>query len=123
METTNYLVTATDENGCTDNDSVLITVEDIGNIFVPNSFSPNADGANDIYAIYGARPEYLREFYFTIYDRWGEKVFETNDPTFTWDGAFKGKILKPTVLVYYMKYVLLGSDSVDVRKGTITLIQ
>jgi len=123
METTTYAVVATDENGCTDNDSVLITVEDIGNIFVPNSFSPNGDGANDIYAIYGVRPEYMREFYFTIYDRWGEKVFETNDPAFTWDGTFKGKLLKTTVLVYYMKYVLIGADDIEVKRGSISLLQ
>lgn len=123
LETTTYTVVATDANGCTDTDSVRILVEDIGSIFVPNAFSPNGDGENDLFAIFGARPEYMREFYLTIYDRWGEKIFETNDPTFTWDGSFKGKIIQPTVLVYYMKFVLIGADNIETRKGTITLLK
>lgn len=123
LETTTYLITATDENGCTDSDSVFIEVENIGNLFIPNGFSPNGDGANDLLAIYGIKPEYFREFFFTVYDRWGEKVFESKQPNFTWDGTFKGKIIDPTVLVYYIKYVVIGSDKAETENGSLTLLK
>jgi gliding motility-associated-like protein len=123
LENTTYNVVATDANGCTDTDSALIKVEDIGNIYVPNSFSPNGDGANDVYQLFGVRPEYMKRFYFAVYDRWGEQVFSSEEPDFKWDGTFKGKELTPAVFVYYLKFVLVGGDTIEERKGSILLLR
>ena len=56
-----------------------------------------------------------------IFDRWGEKVFETTDPTSCWNGTYKGRLLDPAVFVYYAKVTFNGGVSVD-KKGNVTLI-
>jgi gliding motility-associated-like protein len=123
LQTTTYAVVATDVNGCTDNDSVLIVIEKIPEIYVPNSFSPNGDGANDIYQLFGVQPELMKSFFFSVFDRWGEKVFSTENPDFTWDGIHKGKLLNPAVFVYYLKYVLIGAEDIQEQKGSILLLK
>ena len=66
-------------------------------IFVPNSFSPNGDGINECFRAYAAPGLQLLEFQLLVFDRWGGKVFETNDPDGCWDGTFKGKALNSAV--------------------------
>jgi len=123
MQNTLYHVVATDANGCTDADSALVQVEDLGNIYVPNSFSPNGDGANDTYQVFGLKPEFMKRFYFAVYDRWGEQVFSSEQIDFVWDGTFKGKALPPAVYVYYLKQVLIGADDIEEHKGSILLLR
>jgi gliding motility-associated-like protein len=123
LQTTTYTVVATNGAGCTDADSVLIRVEDPGTIYIPNSFSPNGDGVNDLYMVYGVKPEFMESFYFSVFDRWGERVFVSDKPDFSWDGSFKGKILNPGVFVYHLKFVLLGGDIIEERKGSILLLR
>src|SRR6185312_12744430 len=75
--TTVYYVTVTDANGCTSTDSVIVTVfEDCHDPFVPTAFSPNGDGSNDMLMVYG---NCIKALEFAVYDRWGNKVFETTD--------------------------------------------
>ncbi|HIF14740.1 MAG TPA: PKD domain-containing protein, partial [Bacteroidetes bacterium] len=75
-ETTTYFVVITDEYGCTYLDSVLITILDEYDLYIPSAFSPNNDGKNDLYKINGVG---ILEFYIAIYNRFGQKVFESND--------------------------------------------
>src|SRR5690606_15602880 len=97
MYATQYCVTGTDANGCINSDCVLINVDIIcGDIFVPSAFSPNSDGDNDILCVYSDCMEHLT---FTIYNRWGEKVFQTNSMNICWDGTWNGKILNSSVFV------------------------
>ena len=56
----------------------------------------------------------------SIYDRWGEKVFETSDLKECWDGVYKGQLMNTAVFVYYLKATLITGDIVT-RKGTISL--
>ncbi|GIV32700.1 MAG: hypothetical protein KatS3mg031_0235 [Chitinophagales bacterium] len=96
-----YQVTVTSSQGCIDSGYVIIAVDTLTRprtgIYVPNAFSPNNDGINDTYyvVIWG-----YTYFKLTIFDRWGEKIFETRDPNVGWDGTFRGKPVNPGVYVY-----------------------
>jgi gliding motility-associated-like protein len=117
---TNYCVTGTDINGCTNTDCVLINVEIIcGDVFVPSAFSPNNDGENDLECVYS---DCIKNMTFTIYNRWGEKVFETSDMNICWDGTWKGKELNSAVFVYILDGFLINGETVS-QKGNISLIR
>lgn len=88
-------------------------------IFVPNIFSPNDDGQNDILFVRGAE---IKEIKFVVYNRWGEKVFESNDIKHGWDGTYKGKKLSTAVFTYYVKTTYYDGKIVK-RKGNVTLIR
>lgn len=119
--TTVYIVTVTDANGCSSTDSVTVYVDNgCGrDVFVPNIFSPNGDGHNETVQVYGGCWKY---YSFTIYDRWGEIVFQSTDPAEEWNGSYKGKELDPAVFVYILKGTSLTGTEVD-QKGNITLVK
>ena len=119
QETTTYTVVVVDSNGCSASDDVTIIVDFDFVIWVPNIFSPNGDGNNDIAFVRGVGVEYLN---FVIYDRWGEKVFETNDLSNGWDGTFRGKKMNNGVFVYYLQATFKNGEEVT-KKGDITLIR
>jgi len=93
--------------------------------YIPNTFTPNGDGQNDIFRVRG--PNFLN-FYFAVYNRWGQLVFETNDPTVGWDGNFNGKPADPGVFAYYLKADCgegntSSENSTLFKKGNVTLIR
>jgi gliding motility-associated-like protein len=95
-------------------------------MFVPNAFSPNGDGVNDVITVFGST-DVKRVEEFMIFDRWGEMVhmasgFAPGDMNAAWDGMFKGKKMNPAVFVYYAKVTLITGETI-VRKGDITLIR
>jgi gliding motility-associated-like protein len=84
--TTTYTLTVYDSTGCYQTDTVTIFVELFcGEVFVPNAFSPNDDGQNDVLYC-RVDPGCLQSFEFIVFNRWGEAVFRTSDPTIGWDG-------------------------------------
>jgi gliding motility-associated-like protein len=89
-------------------------------IFIPSAFSPNGDGINDQECLYGQ--DCIQSIYFAIYDRWGEKIFETTDKKHCWDGTFNGQRMDDAVFVYYIR-ATLTSGSAFTKKGNITLIR
>jgi gliding motility-associated-like protein len=89
--------------------------------FVPNAFTPNGDGNNDFVEIYGSIQQ-INYLSINIYDRWGEKVFESNNSEFKWDGSYKGKPLPMGVYTYEMDIEFIGENSIR-NKGSITLIR
>lgn len=97
-----------------------ITVLKEGSIFIPNTFTPNGDGKNDLLKVHG--PNY-KEFYFAIYNRFGEMVFETTDATQGWDGVYKSKPSDPGVYGYYLKAKCPGDAIETFKKGNVTLIR
>ena len=118
--TTTYCCHVIDSNGCTDDVCITINVEiPCGELFVPNAFSPNNDGENDFECVLGNCIESLT---FTIFDRWGEKVFETNDPKICWDGNYHGKAMNTAVFVYQFEAKLNTGETIS-KKGNITLIR
>ena len=122
-QTTTYQVTIEDVWGCTNTDTVTITVLDVicgePYIYVPNAFTPNGDNNNDILYV---KADIADELYFAIYDRWGEKVFSTTSTSKGWDGTYKGKALDPAVFVYYLKVTCINKLQFE-KKGNITLIR
>lgn len=88
-QTTTYTLTMTGPNGCINTDQVTVEVIELLEIFVPTAFSPNGDGQNDMLNIINRGLASMDEF--SIYNRWGELVFSTNDPDMGWDGTFKGQ--------------------------------
>ena len=88
-------------------------------IFVPNAFSPNGDGDNDVLYVRGRNITYL---YFAIYNRWGEKVFETKDQSIGWDGSFRNRNSDPAVFDFYLKYTCEGNMQY-LQKGNVTIIR
>lgn len=120
--TTWYYVIVTDSNNCTSRDSVLITVkENCGAVFVPNAFSPNNDGQNDILYVM-CNPACVSGLTFNIYDRWGNLIFKTSDPTVGWDGTYKNKPMNTGTYVYIIRYTN-DKGSVIKGKGNITLVR
>ncbi|MCS6933919.1 MAG: PKD domain-containing protein [Chitinophagales bacterium] len=131
-QTTTYTATVYySRNGvtCTQVDSVTITVlgrceESV--IFLPNTFTPNGDGLNDIFMIRGLAAVKIN--YFRIYDRWGKLVFEAvdgvpNETKWGWDGTSRsGEQLNPAVFVYTYEIECINGDTVS-GKGNVTLIR
>jgi len=120
--TTTYIVTAKDTNNCSATDSVLITVIDCDPklIFVPNAFSPNGDGNNDVFFVHA--PDCLTEIKLAVYDRWGELVFETTNPETGWNGEIHGKMGNAGVFTYYLTGELNNGLSFS-KMGSITLLR
>jgi gliding motility-associated-like protein len=87
--------------------------------YLPNIFTPNSDGKNDILYLRGKGIEY---FTLYIYDRWGEKVFQTSDLNFGWDGKLYGKPMQDAVFTYYIKGKCLNGEDID-KKGNVTLVR
>lgn len=123
LETTIYTVTITDDNGCTLEQS--ITVDPLlpecneNDVFLPNAFSPNNDGTNDVYLV---RSNFLKSMDFAIYDRWGEQLFRTTTLGQGWDGTFKGSQLAPDVYAYCL--IATCSNGAEYKTtGNVTLLR
>ncbi|HFA50174.1 MAG TPA: gliding motility-associated C-terminal domain-containing protein [Bacteroidetes bacterium] len=96
-------------------------------IYVPNAFSPNGDGINDIFQIYAGGNGIAKVNSFRIFSRWGESVFEyfdfqPNDPQFGWDGKHKGQEMNPAVFAWFAEVELIDGD-VRLLKGDVTLLR
>jgi len=117
--TTTYTVTVVDSNGCSASDQVNVTLDYDVAIFVPNVFSPNGDGINDILFVRGVGVETIN---FFIYNRWGEKVFESQDIDHGWDGVYRGEKVNTSVFVYYLEATFINGSKTE-QKGDITLIR
>jgi len=126
-ETTIYTVTYVDNIGCQAQAQVVITVTVSRNVFIPNSFSPiNGDGNNDLFRIYTPQHQVKKVNSFKIFSRWGELIykvnaFQPNDPTISWDGTFKGKMLQPGVFVYSIEIEFIDGKIIN-YKGDVTII-
>lgn len=125
LVTTDYCVTITDTNGCYDNDCVRVIIDlqcpSLEKFTIPNAFSPNNDGHNDFFLIQGFG-NCLASFSLIIFDRWGEKVFETKNVNTSWDGSFKGKSMDTAVFVYSLDISLITGEK-TIKKGNISLIR
>jgi gliding motility-associated-like protein len=115
-----YYVTLSDSLGCIVRDSLTVTVkENCGNIFIPNAFSPNGDGQNDVLL---AKDNCVKTFYMAIYDRWGNKVFDCSDINTGWNGVYRGKPEEAGTYVYYANGIYTDG-SIFNKKGNITLVR
>ncbi|HVU58272.1 MAG TPA: gliding motility-associated C-terminal domain-containing protein [Puia sp.] len=119
-KSTTYTVTAATDGGCTATASVSIKVFSTANIFVPNAFTPNGDGHNDVLR---AIPIGVRDFgYFAIWNRWGQRVFYTTNPAIGWDGSIGGRPGEPGAFVWKVSGIDYKGDRVQ-QEGTVMLIR
>lgn len=124
--TTTYTAVAANRGGCTAQDKVTIQLECTGgNVYVPNTFSPNGDGMNDLFYPRGKGVNGVK--FFHVFNRWGALIFERtnfgiNDPAYGWDGTYKGQPLSPDVFVYDLE-VTCANGELFKLKGDVTLIR
>ncbi|HNE30597.1 MAG TPA: gliding motility-associated C-terminal domain-containing protein, partial [Saprospiraceae bacterium] len=117
-----YVVTAVDANGCTGSASP-VNVEVIRCIQFPNAFSPDGDGTNDTFGglvLLGGEVDIIE---FSVYNRWGQKVFEASEGKTTWDGTVDGKDAPSDVYVFYLRYRLPNGPEQTPVKGEVTLLR
>ena len=125
-ETTTYKVEVRNSGGCISTDNVTVHVLCDGtNYFIPNTFSPNGDGANDIFYPRGTGLYLIKTA--RVFNRWGEVVYErndfiANDAGSGWDGTHKGKKLSPDVYVYVIE-ILCDNNALLPLKGNVMLIR
>ncbi len=116
-----YSLTVTDQYGCTSTSSVSVTTKQcVFGIFFPNAFSPNHDGHNDLF-----RPNVLGEltkYQLEIFNRWGQKVFESSDFTKGWEGKLGGTIQVSGVYVWLCHYQFEGEPE-KTQNGTVFLLR
>jgi gliding motility-associated-like protein len=121
LHTTTYKLTVTDEDGCVGTEEVTVYVSNDKVVYVPNVFSPNGDGVNDVFKIY-TYDEGVKQTTFRIHDRWGQLVFETADIAAGWNGTLNGKELSNDLYVYSVYIIYLDGDSYK-QKGSVTLLR
>jgi len=126
LYTTTYQLVGISEYGCKDTDSVTIKVLcDKSQVFIPNAFTPNGDGQNDVFFPRGVAISNIKSF--RIYNRWGELVFEKlniniNDESNAWDGTFRGIKQDPGVYMYMMDAICESGEEIT-WKGDVTIIR
>ncbi len=125
-QTTIYYLQVSDTNGCKLKDSVVISVVYCNTyIKVPDAFTPNNDGNNDHFTVYG---KYISDYQIKIFNRWGEEVYssddvnELNNLSKGWDGTFRGKIQDVGTFVYVITAKDLNGKNI-LKKGNLTLIR
>jgi len=125
-QTTAYTVMALNQGGCLSRDEITVFVVcNNGNIFLPNTFSPNGNGTNDVFYPRGTGLYSIRSM--RIFNRWGEPVFEStnfkaNDPSKGWTGTFRNKPAPNDVYVYFVE-VICENNAVLMYSGNIALIR
>ena len=88
-------------------------------IWIPSAFTPNSDGLNDIFYVMGLVSN--EKFSFEIYNRWGERLFATNDPTIGWDGSYQGQIVQDDVYIY--KVFCMVNSKYFAKYGSVSLLR
>jgi len=120
MSDQTYVLTVKNPDGCEAKDTLLIRVYEHLDVYIPSAFTPNGDGRNDV--LHVIAPGLKQLYYFRIYDRWGQPVFETKDLLKGWDGTIKGQLPGTGVYVWIMQGLTYLGNVVE-RKGTVTLIR
>lgn len=124
--TTTYQVLVTNENGCVAVNDVTVRIINDRPVYVPNIFSPNNDGRNDGFTIYGG-PALAKIEKLQVFSRWGSLVFEANeidpnDELLGWDGFFNDKPVNPGVFVYLAQLRFVDEEVIQVE-GDVTLVR
>ena len=113
-------LTVTDRFGCEKDTVKQFRVLPITKMFIPNAFSPNANGLNEVFKPYGIA--YVLRYQMQIYNRWGELLYITQDLHQGWDGTYRGVDVPEGVYMYNISYIGLGNQ-LENRSGSITLLR
>lgn len=120
FKNTQYILTGKNSSSCSSSDTInVFVIEDCGEMFVPNAFTPNDDGVNDVLYVRGIC---LQNISFMIFNRWGERIFSTTDQKNGWDGTYKGEPLNSGVYVFRLEGKTYDGKEF-ITKGNITLIR
>ncbi|HEY1112287.1 MAG TPA: gliding motility-associated C-terminal domain-containing protein, partial [Chitinophagaceae bacterium] len=124
LEPTTYTLTVANADGCTASDTVLVSLLCTeSRVYIPNTFTPNHDGVNDVFALKGYGIRQVKSL--RIYNRWGEVVFERKDfepgdRSAAWDGRYKGL---PVPVGSYVYIAQMSCNSQEfTRRGTVTVV-
>ncbi|MBK8054656.1 MAG: gliding motility-associated C-terminal domain-containing protein [Saprospiraceae bacterium] len=120
---TTYTVTVTDRDGCVGTGQITVRVTVVPctdkDEYLPNAFTPNGDGKNDILLV---KSNVITELEFVVYNRWGQEVFSTTRIDEGWDGTFEGKLMAPDVYAYYIRATCISGDRF-LKKGNVSLLR
>ncbi|RYZ48924.1 MAG: gliding motility-associated C-terminal domain-containing protein, partial [Sphingobacteriales bacterium] len=115
-----FAVIGRSADGCLDTASLRVELEPGDkDFFVPNAFTPNNDGKNDLFKLFGSS---IKTVELRVFNQWGELVYETKDKTKGWDGTFKGKAQPVGVYPYGVKVTFLDGTTVT-KRGTVNLVR
>ena len=114
-----YSVTAKTADDCLDTAQIKVSVSASDEIYIPNTFTPDNNGHNDVFFVYGNSIDKIE---IIIWNQWGEKIFSTKDKTEGWNGMSKGKAQPTGVYIYSVK-ILLNNDKEMMKKGFVNLVR
>lgn len=120
----NYTVTllATNEFGCTDSISKVVPISEIILFYVPNAFTPDGDEHNNVFGPVMGTGFDAADFQFEIYNRWGEKIFESFDVNGRWDGTFQGTLVQPGTYTWKLTFGDLYNDERHMHVGSVSIL-
>lgn len=122
LVTTNYTLTVVGSNGCVSKAEALVNIDKCcSRIIMPNSFTPNGDSKNDKFG--PVILENTDSYYMVIYNRWGERIFESNSFEMKWDGTYKGKVCDVDTYFYIVTYNCENFSEPKMLKGDISLLR
>ena len=119
-QTTTYAVQAISADGCVAIDSVEVRVVSDRSVYIPNIFTPNEDGNNDQFLVLGKGIETID---LSIFDRWGNRIYQTNDLDNGWDGSQSGKKRANTGVYVYVVNITFYDGQSEQRRGNVTLVR
>jgi gliding motility-associated-like protein len=114
-----YRVEAINQYGCKAIDETAIEITNYYNIYIPNVFTPNADGNNDEFLVYGTG---ITELQMEIFDRWGEKLYTSNDQLKGWNGSYLDVLCKNDVYVYLIIFKTIDGKK-HTKTGHVTILK
>jgi gliding motility-associated-like protein len=124
--TTTFTITVTNQSGCVASDDVTVFLVKNRPIYIPNAFTPNGDGTNDYFTLYGGKSARKIQL-LRIFNRWGALIFEgqdldLGDVSQGWDGTFKGERLQPDVFAFYALIEFID-DEIILFEGDLTILK
>ena len=116
------MVISTTDKGCSDTTFKVLEMRDEFTVFIPNSFTPNGDGLNDVFSIKGIGLK-SETYSMDIYDRWGTLVYSTKDVMKGWDGTVKGLFVDNGIYVYKVKTIGANGEGKKEYVGHVSLLK
>ena len=115
-----FEVIAASPGGCLDTAILQVTVTpDTKDFYIPNAFTPNGDGKNDVFKVYGSS---IAQLQLRVFNQWGQLIFETTDQTKGWDGTYNGNPQPVGAYSYLVRAVLFGGEII-IKRGNVNLIR
>ena len=117
LESGQFTFEVEDVNTCLNSDTTQVIID--GSLYVPNAFSPDGDGINEIFDVQG---EQIVSYLLQVFDRWGLLLFESDDLSKKWDGTYKGEGVQMDTYVWKVKYMDTHRDSYE-KVGHVTVVR